>query len=386
MQRFSLGQIFYGRGSDGYGVLGVSPAGRPFLGTVASLCRAVGSPDRPGEIPTFLLGKREDDAAIMIRACRGAADPTGRATILFHALVADAASLRSAGLDAFAFADNGTFAATCSTREPPDLVFPDVQAPLSGQPAARTLDLPATVSSDYPLDSLVRRELGGESLDKNWATFSFNPLPGFDLCVLSSYSPRKGEGTHYAFDGAGVHRLSSKAASGKNGGGTAAQASHGSPRKSPSVLLLVSLVANAIFALALLLHGGHPKANQSEGASVVAEMTESDARAKWEAQWKSEWEKSLPAPTSDIAESEARAKWEEQWKSEWEESLRKEFKRAIQNSGGEWPILFDNDNSPFGSSIRSAQTEPDDARASARWKLYRSCKACADFIQIHLNP
>ena len=411
----TLGQIFYGRGPDGYCVLGTSLAGRPFLGAVASLCRAVGSPDRPGEIPTFLIGKREGDAAIMIRACRGAADPTGRATIFFHALVADAASLRSAGLDAFAFAENGTFASACPSRELPDIVFPDVQTFLSGQSATRTLELPATIISDQPLDTLVRRELGAESLDRSWATFSYNPLPGFDLCVLSSYSPRKGGGTQYAFDGAGVHRLSSDSSSGKNGGGTAELISQDSSRKSSSVPLLVSLVANALLVFTLLLRGGGHKTDQPGETPVVAEMTESDARAKWEEQWKSEWEESRPTPAPVMTEYEAKAKWEAQWKAEWEKSLppseqpmteaearvrweaqwkvgwekslRKEFEKAIQDSGGVWPIPFDNDNSPFASSIRSAQTEPEDKRASVRWKIYRACKACAEFIiQNHFNP
>ena len=75
MSKQLIGQIFYGRDSNGYGVLGVSPAGRPFIGAVAAICRAVGSPDRPGDVRPFLLSKREGAAVLMIRACRGAADP-----------------------------------------------------------------------------------------------------------------------------------------------------------------------------------------------------------------------------------------------------------------------------------------------------------------------
>ena len=204
----SLGQIFYGRAPDGYGVLGASPAGRPFIGGVAAICRAVGSPDRPGDVRPFLLSKREGAAVLMIRACRGAADPTGRATIFFHALIADKASLRAAGLDAFALANAGVFAESCPSREPPDLPFPNARQHEATPTEGRGIDMPATISSERPLDELVRQELGEKSLDLNWATFTFNPLPDFDLCVLSSYSPRKGTGTQYAFDDAGLHRLS----------------------------------------------------------------------------------------------------------------------------------------------------------------------------------
>lgn len=411
----TLGQIFYGRGPDGYGVLGASPAGRPFLGAVASLCRAVGSPDRPGEIPTFLLGKREGNAAIMIRACRGAADPTGRATIFFHALVADAASLRSAGLDAFAFAESGTFASACPSRELPDLVFPDVQSQPPVQAPARSLDLPATISSDRPLDALVRRELGAEALDKNWATFSYNPLPGFDLCVLSSYSPRTGGGTEYAFDGAGVHRLSSDSSSRKNGGGTAVPTSQGFPLKTLSAPLLISLVANALLVFALLLRGGNHNPDQPKGTSVVSEMTESDARAKWEeqwksewekklspstpamtedeakvkweAQWKAEWEKALPPPAPAMTEEDAKAKWEENWRKEWIKSLRSDFNSTLKALPGDGPVRFDDENSPFTKSDRSDdQADPKDKKAVTRQRIYRYCKACADFIQTNFNP
>ena len=208
----NLSQIFYGRAPDGYGVLGSSPAGRPFIGAVAALCRAVGSPDRPGDVRPFLLSKREGSAVLMIRACRGAADPTGRATIFFHALIADEASLRAAGLDAFTLANAGVFAESCPSREPPDLPFPNAKQREATPIEGRGIDMPATISSERPLDELVQQELGEKLLDLNWATFTFNPLLDFDLCVLSSYSPRKGTGTLYAFDDAGLHRLSPKTA------------------------------------------------------------------------------------------------------------------------------------------------------------------------------
>ena len=115
-------------------------------------------------------------------------------------------------------------------------------------------------------------------------------------------------------------------------------------------------------------------------------MTEDEARAKWGAVWKAEWEKSLPPPPPAMTEAEVRAKWEARWKAEWSKSLRIEFEKTLLAFNGEWPIVFDNDGSPFGKSIRDAQTKPDDERASARWKFYRSCKACADFIQTHFNP
>ena len=408
----TLGQIFYGRGPDGYGVLGASPAGRPHIGAVAALCRAVGSPDRPGEVPAFLLGKREGNAAIMIRACRGASDPTGRATIFFHALVADSDALRAAGLDAFALADAGQFADSCRSREPPDLPFPNMGRKSTAARGNRTLDLPATVSSERPLDALVRRELGAESLDRNWATFSFNPLPGFDLCVLSSYSPRKGAGTQYAFDGAGLHCLSSELSSDKKNASPPPSGLDSSKRS--KIPLVASLVANAVLALALVAGVGKSGPDKSVETPTVAEMSESDAKAKWEEQWKAEWretlpptapamteseakakweakwrgewERSLPPPPSAMTESETKAKWEASWRTAWSKTLGAELKKAIRDSGGEWPVRFDDENSPFPPSVRFSQVEPSEEKTAVKWRIYRSCKTCCEFIQNHFTP
>lgn len=284
-----LGQIFYGRAPDGYGVLGSSEAGRPFIGAVAALCRAVGSPDRPGDVRPFLLNKREGAAVLMIRACRGAADPTGRATIFFHALIADGASLRAARLDAFALANAGVFAESCPSRELSDLPFPNVKHNQVAPAEGRGIDMPATIASERPVDELVRQALGEKSLDLNWATFTFNPLPDFDLCVLSSYSPRKGTGTQYAFDNSGLHRLSAETAQRKSAT-EGALSSESSFRQRSSLPLIISLAVNVVFVFAFLFRGGNGDGGKPEETPSRIEMTEAEAKAKWEAQWKTEWE------------------------------------------------------------------------------------------------
>ena len=316
MAKQMLGQIFYGRDRDGYGVLGTSPSGRPFLGAVAALCRTVGSPDRPGDVRPFLISKREGDAVLMIRACRGAVDPTGRATIFFHALIADEAALRAAGLDAFGLASAGVFLESCPSGEPSDMPFPSVRRWNIVQNEIRTVDIPATISSERPLDELVRQELGAKSIDLNWTTFSFNPLLDFDICVLSSYSPRKGAGTQYAFDDAGLHRLSPEPVQRK----TPCEA--GARRfTEQKMLLLLSLAVNVAFIVAALLPRDKTDGSNPDGPPDKIEMAESDAREKWELKWKKEWEQSLPPPQHAMSEAEAREKWEAQWKSEWVKAI-----------------------------------------------------------------
>lgn len=285
----NIGQIFYGRAPDGYDVLDASPAGRPFIGAVAAICRTVGSPDRPGDVRPFLICKRDGDAVLMIRACRGAADPTGRATIFFHALIADAAALRTVGLDAFALANAGLFAESCPSRELSDLTFPNVNHHQVASAEGRGIDLPATISSERPLDEFVRQELGAKSLDLNWATFTFNPLPDFDLCVLSSYSPRKGTGTQYAFDNSGLHRLSTETAQRKSAT-EGALSSESSFRQKSSLPLIISLAVNVVLVFAFLFRAGNSDGGKPEEIQRGIEMTENEAKEKWEAQWKTEWE------------------------------------------------------------------------------------------------
>ena len=100
-----LEQVFYGRGQFGYGILGASQGGKPFENAVESLCEAIGSPDAFWAWKPFLVNKRFRDYCLMACVQPGAADSCGRATVLFHVLIALASELTAAGIDAFALFD-----------------------------------------------------------------------------------------------------------------------------------------------------------------------------------------------------------------------------------------------------------------------------------------
>ena len=437
MENFHLGQVFYGRGPDGYNVLGASPAGRPFVGAVANLCKMVGSPDHPGTIPSFLLSKREGNSVMMVRACRGVPDSTRRATVFFHALVAEAEALRAEDLDAFVLADAGAFSSTCPGREPPDLSLP-VPKPRPGRTdGPRSIEFPATISSERPLNDFVRRELGADVLGKDWSTFSYNPLPGFDLCVLSACSPHKGDGTRYVYDEAGIRRIPDCEKSPARTPVLSPMASIRKVLKSPGALY-ASLAANAILLLALLAGGGKsgkgavvpdppreltedeakarwsekwedewkkslppPPAEMTEEEAKAkwepkwklqweadlppppAKMTEGEAKAKWEPKWKLQWEADLPPPPAKMTEDEAKENWEEDWKKVWEESLRNDFKEEL--SDVDWNVKFDDDDGPFTKSVREYKSELKDGKLEKKWKIYQSSKKCFDFLNDFLN-
>ena len=47
-----------------------------------------------------------------------------------------------------------------------------------------------------------------------------------------------------------------------------------------------------------------------------------------------------------------------------------------------------NFENPFDNNgpNESADTEPEDEKLAQKWRIYRSCKTCFDFIQTHFNP
>lgn len=280
-----LAQVIYGRGENGYGVLGASPSGKPFADTVASLCQAIGSPDRPGDIRPFLLSKREGENVLMVHVCRDG-DSLGRATLLFHALVAPEGELSSAGLDAFVLSDRQSFASRLPKGVLDDLPFPEGERRSAGIRSG-SLEFPAFVQADAPLDAEVRNALAGETLVRNWTTYSYWPIDGFDLCVYSSGSSAPPKGNRYAFEGGRFVALA--------GLPPVALPSHPVGWKGkPPVALMASLFANmalaAALAAVLVLHGNEPG---RPGSSEPEGISEKDARGKWEEAWKGRWRRDL---------------------------------------------------------------------------------------------
>lgn len=311
-----LGQIFYGRSRDGYGILGASPSGRPFVGFVVALCRAVGSPDRPGDIQPFLISKCEGSSVIMIRACRGDADPTGRSTLFFHTLVAPVEVLSSANLDAFVLAEKGVFLSTLSKS------VEDIEVAAStgqsGSLPSGELRFPAFVSSDRPLDAAVRRALGRETLARNWATYSYRPLDGFDLCIHSSYASSATSGNRYTFE---------------NGRFVAVDGPRVMPPTPPpqklaqtkvslgsSLMLKVSLLVNAILVVGLIvvlaLYNGNGNDGQPPQVLLPSQADKSDSQKT----------------TSVMTKKEAFEKWGKDWEADFRHCLCMSFEKRLGNN------------------------------------------------------
>ena len=182
--KISFEQLFYGRGERGYGMLGVSPGGRAFAPRVESLCGAVGTPgsDYGGE--PFLLSAPEGEHVIMLCGRRGAPDSMGRSTLFFQALVASKAEMARVKADVFSLFLHGAFADKMQTGDIGALTI-DVKADRVSAPISRLdVSLPCVFRSEKPLPDSVCATVGERANDLSWATFSFQPLSGFDVQVL----------------------------------------------------------------------------------------------------------------------------------------------------------------------------------------------------------
>jgi len=179
-----LDQVFYGRGDRGYAILGASPGGAAFAARVESLCGSVGTPGSEYGGEPFLLSVPENDCVIMVCGRRGAPDSMGRATLFFHALIAAKQNLGAAKADAFSLFEQGVF----RDRIPAGGIVP-LQLDLglnSRGSAERHLDvvLPCLFRAEGPAPERVRSAVGDRVNDLAWATYSFQPLPDFDVQVL----------------------------------------------------------------------------------------------------------------------------------------------------------------------------------------------------------
>jgi hypothetical protein len=180
--RVRLEQVFYGRGENGYAVLGASPGGRSLARRVEALCGAAGTPGGNYGGEPFLLSVPDGDWVVMLRGRRGKPDSMGRTTLFYHALAGLRTELASAHADAFALDAQGVFAERMPDGEVGVL---EVEVrPWMESPPAWTGKTPCLIRSDKPEPEAVRSAVGEHANDWAWADFAFQAMDGFVVQVL----------------------------------------------------------------------------------------------------------------------------------------------------------------------------------------------------------
>ena len=262
----NLEQAYFGRGADGYGILGASPGARPFAARVEALCGGVGTPDGTYGGDPILVSQPIGDRIVLLCGRSGPLDSVGRSTLFFHALVATKKDLLAAKADAFSLFDQGAFATKMALggTEPLQL---DVKSGRDGSTSrpdggrTENASLPCVIRSDKPAHDAVRAFVGARSLDLSWATFSFQALSGFDVQALPHRATIPARFTEYDDFGRLIRPASSHPATAPSKSEPMTFASQNRMAKQPptqvdskhSATLKLSIVVNVVLAAACVL-------------------------------------------------------------------------------------------------------------------------------------
>lgn len=177
-------QIFYGRGDQGYDILGSSVPRCGLTDVVEDLCRDVGTPgvERAEDEVPFLLQKVVGDSVVMICGRTGKTDSLGRRTLFFHALAVDRAEM---GKKTFSALD--CFRCNLFASSLPDGPVGPLEAEINtnlSEPMASQLHLPAVVRCRRAGNIEALKQIRAELSRINWASFSWTPLTGFDYQAI----------------------------------------------------------------------------------------------------------------------------------------------------------------------------------------------------------
>lgn len=181
-----LEQIFYGRGSSGYKILGSSIPEGVVTRTVVELCGAIGTPpfDREEDREPFLLQKHFGELLLMICAGTGQSDSLGRGTMFFHVLVGSAREAEKQGITALSLWRDGRFSSALASEKVVSVDYAGGDTSSVRDEGESPIGLPAVVKCTRNENLILIARLGKDSLNGNWASFSWNHLSGFDYVGL----------------------------------------------------------------------------------------------------------------------------------------------------------------------------------------------------------
>lgn len=247
-----LHQAFYGRDSDGYRLLASS--NEAFNRTATELCAAVGTPDGFSAVERFYLNFVSGGYRYMISVCDGKPDAGGRKTLFFHVYIGDHQELRAArfGIGSLIRAD-----AFRSGYEPGPVLETTFEEssfslPWGDTPIVLGKGEKLAIRSSKPELELISGILKNTLDETSWASFSYQPLDGFRLYVISEYVALPGDRKCVSTAGEviGKRPLPPRDASPER-----QTSSSCGFRKIWPVLFVVSLLANVLLGFALYSSG-----------------------------------------------------------------------------------------------------------------------------------
>ena len=276
MKTIELQQFFYGRDVlRDYGMMASSTDDVEMTNGARETCEAYRSP-LAGGLPAPVLMTRVAGRFVFFDCIRnGQRDPSGRGTIFHHVLVGDSDALRGGGIDAFELFTAGHFAEHLPETKG-RLSSITVDARPSRSASDMCIKLPAAIEMGSPDFELFQKILGGRSNCVSWVTYASRDMPDFELVGVSAETRTSARRWRYDCSLNVVARptLSQEAprpekstsAQTSNVGSASSPPSHSKParEKTCSDLLRVSLVANVVLAVALILNLVHTKSEREE--------------------------------------------------------------------------------------------------------------------------
>ena len=178
-------QVFYGRGPQGYAVLGDSGCSYELVAHAEMLCQQHGTPDAALRNP-FLFQHISCGRIYMGCGMAGQKDGLGRSTLFFHVLIGEAESFRSAGLSAVDFFRHGLFAKVQEDRKLEALDVNVQGLQIERGNSTCPIDLPAVVMFKGDDSIKVLDLIGGMRTQVNWTTYSWNTSNSFAYIGIPS--------------------------------------------------------------------------------------------------------------------------------------------------------------------------------------------------------
>lgn len=199
-------QVFYGRGPQGYAVLGDSGCPFEVVSHTESLCQLHGTPDARSvtSLKPFLFQHYSCGRVYLGCGMLGQKDDLGRSTLFYHVIVGDADEARSVGLSTRDLFRHGLFVDR-QVDQKLEKVDVDVRAWRIEQSVARcSLEQPAVVLCESEGSHKVLDLIGAEIARINWTSCSWNISGAFEvLGTPLSYLADSASSNFNIYDGTG---------------------------------------------------------------------------------------------------------------------------------------------------------------------------------------
>lgn len=197
-------QIFYGRGPDGYAILGSSVPSCGLTDQVLELCQSIGTPgfEREDDNQPFLLQKVCGANVLMVCGRNGEPDSLGRKTLFFHVVAVPLAYAKEQNLSAADLYRADVFSPKCRDGKLSARVIDHVKG--ASNLRSCSFRFPAVFSCRRANNLALVKLLDGKLVGTNWATMSWKALPNFDWFGLDSSCHLSGVSAEYSvYDGDG---------------------------------------------------------------------------------------------------------------------------------------------------------------------------------------